>query len=186
MWQIDKGILTLDFINRYFIEDVPFYCNIDVFVLKLKQGKLLKESDLVFNYQTHVFNNNLSDARNTIQFMAVGDLVYDGDHLIWLSIEDLLGECDSLKVFCAPDFTDEKDNCIQGHFQLKVNTRESEITSVESEITSVNFTVSDSLVYIMEMKRNDSEGFVLDFPNLRLLHSIEDVIKNHKPIDINK
>lgn len=172
MWQIDKGILTLDFINRYFIEDVPFYCNIDVFVLKLKQGKLLKESDLVFN-------NNLSDARNTIQFMAVGDLVYDGDHLIWLSIEDLLGECDSLKVFCAPDFTDEKDNCIQGHFQLKVNTR-------ESEITSVNFTVSDSLVYIMEMKRNDSEGFVLDFPNLRLLHSIEDVIKNHKPTDLNK
>ena len=172
MWQIDKGILTLDFINRYFLEDVPFYCNIDVFVLKLKQGKLLKESDLVFN-------NNLYDARNTIQFMAVGDLVYDGDHLIWLSIEDLLGECDSLKVFCAPDFTDEKDNCIQGHFQLKVNTR-------ESEITSVNFTVSDSLVYIMEMKRNDSKGFVLDFPNLRLLHSIEDVIKNHEPTDLNK
>ena len=179
MWQIDKGILTLDFINRYFIEDVPFYCNIDVFVLKLKQGKLLKESDLVFN-------NNLYDARNTIQFMAVGDLVYDGDHRIWLSIKDLLGECDSLKVFCAPDFTDEKDNCIQGHFQLKVNTRESEITSVESEITSVNFTVSDSLVYIMEMKRNDSKGFVLDFPNLRLLHSMEDVIKNHTPTDLNK
>ena len=179
MWQIDKGILTLDFINRYFIEDVPFYCNIDVFVLKLKQGKLLKESDLVFN-------NNLYDARNTIQFMAVGDLVYDGDHRIWLSIKDLLGECDSLKVFCAPDFTDEKDNCIQGHFQLKVNTRESEITSVESEITSVNFTVSDSLVYIMEMKRNDSKGFVLDFPNLRLLHSIEDVIKNHEPTNLNK
>ena len=169
---IDKGILTLDFINRYFLEDVPFYCNIDVFVLKLKQGKLLKESDLVFN-------NNLYDARNTIQFMAVGDLVYDGDHRIWLSIKDLLGECDSLKVFCAPDFTDEKDNCIQGHFQLKVNTR-------ESEITSVNFTVSDSLVYIMEMKRNDSKGFVLDFPNLRLLHSIEDVIKNHEPTDLNK
>ena len=141
-------------------------------MLKLKQGKLLKESDLVFN-------NNLYDARNTIQFMAVGDLVYDGDHRIWLSIKDLLGECDSLKVFCAPDFTDEKDNCIQGHFQLKVNTR-------ESEITSVNFTVSDSLVYIMEMKRNDSEGFVLDFPNLRLLHSIEDVIKNHEPTDLNK
>ena len=169
---IDKGILTLDFINRYFLEDVPFYCNIDVFVLKLKQGKLLKESDLVFN-------NNLSDARNTIQFMAVGDLDYDGDHSIRLSIEDLLGECDSLKVFCAPDFTDEKDNCIQGHFQLKVNTR-------ESEITSVNFTVSDSLVYIMEMKRNDSKGFVLDFPNLRLLHSIEDVIKNHEPTNLNK
>ena len=176
---IDKGILTLDFINRYFIEDVPFYCKIDVFVLKLKQGKLLKESDLVFN-------NNLYDARNTIQFMAVGDLVYDGDHRIWLIIKDLLGECDSLKVFCAPDFTDEKDNCIQGHFQLKVNTRESEITSVESEITSVNFTVSDSLVYIMEMKRNDSKGFVLDFPNLRLLHSIEDVIKNHEPTNLNK
>jgi hypothetical protein len=169
---IDKGILTLDFINRYFLEDIPFYCNIDVFVLKLKQGKLLKESDLVFY-------NNLSDARNTIQFMDVGCLVYDCDHSIWLSIKDLLGECDSLKVFCAPDFTDEKDNCIQGHFQLKVKT-------TESEITSVNFTVSDSLVYIMEMKRNDSKGFVLDFPNLRLLHSIEDVIKNHEPTDLNK
>ena len=115
MLKVNKGILTLDFINRYFLEDVPFYCNIDVFVLKLKQGKLLKESDLVFY-------NNLSDARNTIQFMDVGCLVYDCDHSIWLSIKDLLGECDSLKVFCAPDFTDEKDNCIQGHFQLKVKT----------------------------------------------------------------
>ena len=36
------------------------------------------------------------------------------------------------------------------------------------------------------MKRNDSKGFVLDFPNLRLLHSIEDVIKNHEPTDLNK
>jgi stress response protein SCP2 len=172
MLKVNKGILTLDIVNSHFLEDVPFYCNLDVFVFKLKQGKLQKEKDLVFY-------NNLSDAEGTVKFLAVGDTDYDCDHRIWLSIKDLLGECDSLKVFCAPDFTDEKDNCIQGHFQLKVKTR-------ESEITSVNFTVSDSLVYIMEMKRNDSKGFVLDFPNLRLLHSIEDVIKNHEPTDLNK
>ena len=172
MTQIDKGIITLDFVNRYFIEDVPFYCNLDVFVFKLKQGKLLKEQDLVFY-------NNLSDAKGTVKFLTVGDTDYDCDHRIQLSIKDLLGECDSLKVFCVPDFTDEKDNCIQGHFQLKVNTR-------ESEITSINFTVSDSLVYLMEMKRNDRKGFVLDFPNLRHLHSMEDVIKNHTPTDLNK
>ena len=169
---IDKGILTLDFINRYFLEDVPFYCNLDVFVLKLKQGKLQKDQDLVFY-------NNISDAEGTVKFSAVGDTDYDCDHRIQLSIKDLLGECDSLKVFCVPDFTEEKDNCIQGHFQLKVNTR-------ESEITSINFTVSDSLVYLMEMKRSDNKGFVLDFPNLRLLHSMEDVIKNHTPTDLNK
>jgi hypothetical protein len=38
----------------------------------------------------------------------------------------------------------------------------------------------------MEMKRNDSEGFVLDFPNLRLLQSVEDVITNHKPTGLNE
>jgi len=169
---IDKGILTIDIANRYFIEDVPFYCNLDIFVFKLKQGKLLKEQDLVFY-------NNLSDAEGTVKFLTVGDTDYDCDHRIQLSIKDLLCECDSLKVFCVPDFTDEKDNCIQGHFQLKVNTR-------ETEITLINFTVSDSLVYLMEMKRNDNKGFVLDFPNLRLLHSMEDVIKNHTPTDLNK
>jgi hypothetical protein len=169
---IDKGTLTLDFVNRYFIEDVPFYCDLDVFVLKLNQGKLLKEQDLVFY-------NNLSHAAGSVKFLAVGDTDYDCDHRIQLSIKDLLGECDSIKVFCVPDLSDEKDNCIQGHFQLKVNT-------IVSGITSINFTVSDSLVYLMEMKRNDSEGFVLDFPNLRLLQSIEDVITNHKPTGLNE
>jgi len=172
MTQIEKGILTLDFVNQHFLENVPFYCNLDVFVFKLKQGKLQKEKDLVFY-------NNLSDEAGSVKFLAVGDTDYDCDHRIHLSIKDLLGECDSIKVFCVPDLTDEKDDCIQGHFQLKVNT-------IESGITSINFTVSDSLVYLMEMKRNDSEGFVLDFPNLRLLQSIEDVITNHKPTDLNK
>ena len=172
MIKFSRGILTIDIVNRYYIEEVPFYCNLDVFVFKLNQGKLQKEKDLVFY-------NNLSDEAGSVKFLAVGDTDYDCDHRIHLSIKDLLGECDSVKVFCVPDLTDEKDDCIQGHFQLKVNTR-------ESEITLINFTVSDSLVYIMEMKRNDSKGFVLDFPNLRLLHSIEDVIKNHEPTDLNK
>ncbi len=38
--QIDKGILTLDIVNRYYIEEVPFYCNLDVFVFKLNQVKI--------------------------------------------------------------------------------------------------------------------------------------------------
>jgi len=59
--KLDKGILTLDFVNRHFIEDVLFYCNLDVFVLKIKQGKLQQKKDLVFY-------NNISDAAGSVNF----------------------------------------------------------------------------------------------------------------------
>jgi hypothetical protein len=175
--QIEKGILNLDIANRYFQEDVPFYCNLDVFVFKLKQGKLQKEKDLVFY-------NNLSDAEGTVKFLDVGDTDYDCDHRIYVNMSCLPPATDEVIIVCVPEFPSHPHSSNQGFFQIKVTLQESlarEHRMKHIDMHTLDFTISDAPLNIMQFRKHEQNGFLLEFPNLKLSHSIEDFIKNHEP-----
>ena len=177
MITLEKDILTLDIVNRYFIEDVPFYCNLDVFVFKLKQGKLQQKKDLVFY-------NNISDAACSVKFLAVGDIDYDCDHRIYFNISSLTPETDEVIVVCVPELPSHTHSSNHGFFQIKATLKE----SLESEhrmkhtvLDTVDFSISDTPIIIMQLRKHKQKEFLLEFPNLKLSQSIEDFIKNHEP-----
>jgi stress response protein SCP2 len=178
--QIDKGILTLDIVNRHFTEDVPFYCNLDVFVFKLKQGKLQEEKDLVFY-------NNRSDAAATVKLLAVGDTDYDCDHRIYVNISCLPPATDEVIIVCVPELSSDTHSSNQGFFQIKATLRESfarEHRMKHIDVHTVDFSISDAPKIIMQLCKHEQNGFLLEYPNLKLSQSIEDFIKNHEPTDL--
>jgi stress response protein SCP2 len=172
-----KGILTLDIVNRHFLEDVPFYCNLDVFVFKLKQGKLQKEKDLVFY-------NNLSDAEGAVKFLAVGYTDYDCDHRIYVNISCLPPATDEVIIVCVPELPSHPHSSNQGFFQIKVTLQESlarEHRMKHLATHTLGFAISDAPLIIMQLRKHEQNGFLLEFPNLKLSHSIDDFIKIHEP-----
>ena len=176
MLKVNKGILTLDIVNRHFLEDVSFYCNLDVFVFKLKQGKLQKEKDLVFY-------NNLSDSEGTVKFLAVGDTDYDCDHRIYVNISCLPPATDEVIIVCVPELPSHPHSSNQGIFQIKATLKESlasEHRKKHIDIHALDFAISDAPLIIMQLRKHEQNGFLLEFPNLKLSHSIENFIKNHE------
>lgn len=177
--QIEKGLLKLDIVNSHYQEDVPFYCNLDVFVFKLKHGKLQKENDLVFY-------NNLSDAEGTVKFLAVGDTDYDCDHRIYVNISCLPPATDEVIIVCVPELQSHPQCSNQGFFQIKATLTESlarEQRMKHTDIHTLDFAISDSPLIIVQLRKHEQNGFLLEFPNLKLSHSIEDFIKDHEPIN---
>jgi hypothetical protein len=173
---LEKGILTLDIVNRHFIEDVPFYCNLDVFVFKLKQGKLQQEKDLVFY-------NNISDAAGFVKFLAVGYTDYDCDHRIYVNISCLLPETDEVIVVCVSELPSHTHSSNHGFFQIRATLKESLVSEHRMKHTvlhSIDFAISDAPLNIMQLRKHKQKGFLLEFPNLKLSQSIEDFIKNHE------
>lgn len=169
---IDKGILTLDIVNRYFLEDVPYYCNLDVFVLKLKQGKLQEEKDLVFY-------NNRSDAAATVKFLAVGDTDYDCDHRIYVNISCLTPATDEVIIVCVPELSSDTHSSNQGFFQIKATLRESlapEHRMKYIDVHTVDFAISDAPLMIMKLSKHEQNGFLLEFPKVQLTQNIQEFL----------
>lgn len=175
--QIQRGSLTLDVVNRYFIEDVPFRCDLDVYILQFKQGQLQK----VLN-SDNIYSMYSKAAESAIRFLSVGDADYDCDHRIYIEIEALFIECDEIKVITNPVFTDHKIKLKQGHFQLNTTLTERLVDTNDkkfSQLPIINFNVVDSPVLIMEMLKNKDTGFTVAFPIQQLTSTLEETIEKY-------
>ena len=182
--QIQRGSLTLDLVNRHFIEDVPFRCNLDVYILQFNQGQLQKvlNSDNIYS----MFNKATEGA---IRFLSVGDADYECDHRIYIQIESFFIECDEIKVIANPVFTNHKINLKQGHFQLNVTLTERLVDTKDkkfSQLPLINFNVVDSPVLIMEMLKNEHTGFTVAFPIQQLTSTLEETIEKYVEKNTNK
>jgi hypothetical protein len=182
--QIERGSLTLDIVNRYFVEDVPFRCNLDVYILQFKEGQLQK---VLNSHNIYSIFNRATDS--AIRFLSVGDADYDCDHRICIQIEALFIECDEIKVIANPFLIDDEINLEQGHFLLNTTLTEKLIDTKDkkvSELPLINFNVADSPVLIMEMLKKEYIGFTVEFPNQQLTVSMEDTIEKYEKKNINK
>ncbi len=182
--QIGRGTLKLDIVNCYFIEDVPFRCNLDVYILQFKQGQLRK---VLNSHNIYSIFNKASDS--AIRFLSVGDADYDCDHRICIQIEALSIECDEIKVIVNPFFIDDEINIEQGHFQLNTTLIEKLIDTKDkkvSELPLINFNVVDSPLLIMEMLKNEHKGFTVEFPIQQLTITLEETIEKYVEKNTNK
>lgn len=163
--------LIIEIRNRYFLENLPFHCDIDVFCFKLLKNKLTSNNDLVF------YNNYCDDSESLI-FLPVGDFIYDCDSRIKLNYIKLFQEKKSIKIICCPNLfnTDNTQNT-KGFFEIKIKFKKSNFFSFKNFKTwKSNFEIENYPMLVFEIDYSKDKKIKVNFPNKEIRKNIDEII----------